>query len=117
MIFIGWEYYLGQFEMIYDVDGSTRQSISPKRAPRLISHTNRMIPLYIFKYFDVTVTSFGCVTGGMLMFGCLYFLSIYWTVAAGFQGTKSGTQLLYLSPGLGGGIYASLLLIKYTRQV
>ncbi|KAF9510792.1 hypothetical protein BS47DRAFT_1406808 [Hydnum rufescens UP504] len=116
VVFIGWEYYLGQFEIILNVDGSARPSIPPKKAPRLISRTNRMIPLYIFTNFDMVVTSFACVTGGMVMFGCLYFLSIYWNVAAAFRATQSGTQLLYLSPGLGGGLYWSLLLIKHTRQ-
>jgi Fungal trichothecene efflux pump (TRI12) len=117
VVFIGWEYYLGQFEITLNVDGSAHPSISPKKAPRLISRTNRMIPLYIFTNFDMVVTSFACVTGGMVMFGCLYFLSIYWNVAAAFRATQSGTQLLYLSPGLGGGLYWSLLLIKHTRQV
>lgn len=87
--FVGWEYLLELFEEDRVI------------APRVLSHTEAMIPLAVCRNFDVIATSFAALTSGMLMFGCFYFLSIYFIIVAGFSPTKSGSQLLYFSPGLG----------------
>jgi MFS family permease len=69
------------------------------------SHTKAvqpMLPLELFRFSDVWITYFNAMTGGMLLFSLLYFLSTYYVVVAGYGATKSGVQLLVLAPGLGG---------------
>lgn len=89
IVFVGWEYLLELFE---------EGRMAP---PQIFSTTEAMIPLAVCRNFDVMATSFAALTSGMLMFGCFYFLSIYFIIVAGFSPTKSGSQLLYFSPGLG----------------
>lgn len=91
-IFCIWEYWLGQYEVLFNHDGSRmypdKELVIP---PRLVSHTSRMIPLWIFLNRQVSIAFYCAFTGGMVMFGCLYFLAIYWSIVAGFQNTKGGT--------------------------
>lgn len=155
LIFVGWELYLGKYEIRFAPDGTR---LDPEKElkipPRIISHTNRMLPLWIFKNHQISIVFFSAFTGGMVMFGCLYFLAIYWSIVAGFENTKTGeffvlflpsvrlsipsgtlasdvafvmllthpgsrvgTQLVYLTPGLGGGVWISSAMIKWWRQV
>lgn len=60
-----------------------------------------MIPIELFKSSSVWITYLNALTGGMLLFSCLYFLSTYFVIVAGYGPTKSGVQLLYLAPGMG----------------
>lgn len=87
-----WEYILGR---------PMNPSFSPKSLRGRTAHIEPMIPLHLFKSFDVCVSYFVALAGGMALFACLYFLSIYFVIVAGLSATKSGTQLLYLAPGLG----------------
>jgi len=75
-----------------------------------------MMPLYIFTDFNVFATSLSCFAGGMVMFGCFYFVAIYFNISAGYSGSKSGAQLLYFTPGLGTGVYSSLVIVGYLKQ-
>lgn len=108
VVFIGWEMYLGIYEVRFHepegegvaprpIEGSNvvvdpdTGEIRPFRIPpRLISHTQRMLPLWIFRNHQIPVVFFSAFTGGMVMFGCLYFLAIYWSIVAGFENTKTG---------------------------
>lgn len=88
-IFIIWQHILGRYEA------------GKSTPPKILSHTEAIIPLSVFRSYDVVATSFAALSSGMVMFGCFYFLSIYFIIVAGFSSTKSGTQLLYFAPGLG----------------
>lgn len=113
ILFFAWEYILEPSE-----ERRAKSSPNQKRAQLTKHvHTDAMIPLAIFRSYDVCATCFSALAGGMVLFGCLYFLSIYFAVVAGYSATKSGTQLLYFAPGLGGGVWTSIALIKLTRQV
>ncbi|KAF8298347.1 MFS general substrate transporter, partial [Clavulina sp. PMI_390] len=99
-----WEFYL---------DGTTEELKTP---PRAVAHTSRMIPLWIFKNHQIPVVFMGAFTSGMVMFSGLYFLAVYWSIVAGFQNTKTGTQLVYLTPGIGGGVWVAAAMISWWRQ-
>lgn len=159
VVFIAWEIYLGQYEVRFVpgsdgstptptgsnvvIDPQTGESRPLRTPPRIISHTNRMLPMWIFRNYQIPVVFFAAFTGGMVMFGCLYFLAIYWSIVAGFENTKTGklekhlawfmvslrtrelvtdahvllgTQLVYLTPGLGGGVWIASAMIKWWRQ-
>lgn len=90
-IFVGWEYWLGKYEVRFNPDGSLMDPEKPVPVPpRFIFHTNRMLPLWIFKNYQIPIIFYSSFTGGMVMFGCLYFLAIYWSIVAGFGNTKTG---------------------------
>src|SRR5258708_2011614 len=129
LVFLAWELYLGRYEIILNADGTVRprsnpdaspvprEHVLPKEPPPFILHAIRMIPLYIFTDFNVIAASLSCFTGGMLMFGCFYFIAIYFNISAGFSSSNSGVQLLYFTPGLGTGVYLSLAIVGYLKQV
>ena len=129
LAFLAWELFLGRYEIILNADGTIRLPRNPdtsivpgehiplREPPRFVSHTTRMMPLYIFTNFNVIATSLSCFAGGMLMFGCFYFIAIYFNISAGFSSSKSGAQLLYFAPGIGTGVYLSLIIIARLKQV
>lgn len=119
IIFFFWEYFVGKYEIIFNSDGTPRRdpNVPLKHPPRIIKYTQRMLPLYVFKNRQIDANFFAAFSGGMVMFGCLYFLAIYWRLVAGYESTKSGTQLVYFAPGLGGGVWIWTVLVKTTRQV
>jgi hypothetical protein len=91
-----------------------------------------MIPLALFKSSDVWISYFNALTGGMLLFSCLYFLSTYFVVVVGYSPVRSTLQLLLIAPGLGTcrkqslmpfsnpwlgiGSYVGIFMIKKYRQ-
>jgi len=91
VMFLGWEYWLGKYEVRFNRDGSLMYPEKPLRIPPwIISHTNRMLPLWIFTNYQIPVIFLSSFTGGMVMFGCLYFLAIYWSIVAGYEDTRTG---------------------------
>jgi hypothetical protein len=118
VVLIVWEYYVGLYEVRFGADEKPVNPSKPLRIPPpLIKHTQRMLPLYIFKSHQIDVLFLSGFTSGMLMFGAFYFLAIYYRIVAGYEGTKSGTQLTYFAPGLGGGVWLWSLIVRTTRQV
>ncbi|KAF8306383.1 MFS general substrate transporter, partial [Clavulina sp. PMI_390] len=121
---IVWQFYLGQYDVRFGPDGKTPvlqtradgTTEELKIPPRAIAHTSRMIPLWIFKNYQIPVVFFGAFTSGMVMFSGLYFLAVYWSIVAGFKNTKTGTQLVYLTPGIGGGVWVAAAMITWWRQ-
>ncbi|KAF8312005.1 MFS general substrate transporter [Clavulina sp. PMI_390] len=75
-----------------------------------------MIPLVLFKKADVWASYFTGLTGGMMLFSCLYFLSTYFVIVRGYDAVKSALQLLVVAPGLGLGSYVGIFMIKIWRQ-
>ena len=61
-----------------------------------------MVPLELFQSPDVWISYFNALTGGMLLFSCLYFLSTYFVIVVGYSAVRSAIQLLFVAPGLGG---------------
>ncbi|KAF8300500.1 MFS general substrate transporter [Clavulina sp. PMI_390] len=110
---IVWEPYLGQYDVRSGPDGKTPilkaradgMTEDLKIPPRPIAHTSRMIPLWIFKNHQIPVVFFGAFTSRMVILSGLYFLAVRWNTVAGFQNTKTGIRLVYLTPGIGGGVW------------
>ncbi len=46
------------------------------------------------------------ITDSLAMTGVLYFVDIYFTLVKGYSASKAGIQLLYYTPGIGGGVYS-----------
>lgn len=102
-LLIGWEWVVGKYTQAA-VDEA--QGVSPRRFPNFVYScpkafrlTDPMLPLDIFKSYDVCATSFAAMTGGMVLFSAFYFLAIYFSIVKGLEPTKAGVQLLYFSPG------------------
>ena len=87
----------------YEVRRST-PSLWRKLRTRWVTYTKGvepMIPLTLFRSSNVWISYFNALTGGMLLFSCLYFLSTYFVVVVGYTAARSALQLLLIAPGLG----------------
>jgi MFS family permease len=79
-------------------------------------HVQPMLPLELFRSYDICVLQYGCFVSGIVMFVMFYFVAIFMTVVSGLPPDQAGIQLLYFAPGLGGGSLVSIRLIKRFRQ-
>jgi uncharacterized membrane protein YdcZ (DUF606 family) len=70
-----------------------------------------MIPLEIFRDWDVTICSWNNLSSGMVMFGQFYYIAIYFTIVFSYSPQEAGQQLLYFLPGLGVGAWTSIFLV------
>jgi hypothetical protein len=93
--FLLWSWLLETYEK------AASEPTSTKKVPKLFRTMEAMIPFDIYRSYDVCAANFASLTGGMVMFGCFYFVSIYFILVAGYSPTKSGVQLLYFAPGMG----------------
>lgn len=76
-----------------------------------------MLPWHIFTTKDVGLLCFINFATGTAMYSVLYFCSIYFTMVKLYNSDQAGVQLLYYTPGLGVGVYASMFLCnKYPRK-
>lgn len=69
--------------------------------PKFFARTEAMIPLSVFRSYDVVATFLAAYCSGLLMFGCIYFLSVYYIVVANFSPTASSSQVSVFLPGIG----------------
>ncbi|KAG8899769.1 hypothetical protein FRB99_006452 [Tulasnella sp. 403] len=118
-LLIGWEMLLGRYvkAAVDEAEGRPRRYPSfVYSCPKWFQLTDPMMPLDIFKSYDVCATSFAAMTGGMVLFSCFYFLAIYFSIVKGLSATKAGIQLLYFSPGIGIGVIIAMRLIKIFLQ-
>lgn len=69
-----------------------------------------MIPSTLFRKKDTTLLMIINFSAGVSLVSAFYFVSYYWQLAEGYSSSKAGTQLLYYTPGLGVGVYATLLM-------
>ena len=69
-----------------------------------------MIPWKILTHKDICLLFFTETTSGMALYAILYFTNIYFISVEGYSSDKAGVQLLYFTPGIGGGVIASSLL-------
>ncbi|TFY72948.1 hypothetical protein EVG20_g67 [Dentipellis fragilis] len=105
--FIGcllWEYIL------------EREQTSPTPSGSRILWAEPILPLDIFRSFDVCAVQAGSFVSGMVMLVLFYFVSIFMTIVNGLSATSAGAQLLYLAPGMGGGTYIAITMVKRLRQ-
>jgi hypothetical protein len=70
-----------------------------------------MIPLEIFRDWDVTICQWNNLSGGMVMYGQFYYIAIYFTIVFLYSPQQAGQQLLYFLPGLGVGAWSAIILV------
>ncbi|KAI0699560.1 major facilitator superfamily domain-containing protein [Cytidiella melzeri] len=102
--FLLWEYHIERTE---------HANMSSKI--RLL-YTDPMIPLDIFKSRDICIVMYATMISGLVMLVMFYFVAIFFIVVSDLSPTKSGAQLIYFAPGMGGGSLISINLIKWIRQ-
>ncbi|KAJ4354482.1 uncharacterized protein N0V89_006219 [Didymosphaeria variabile] len=77
---------------------------------RIFTRQVAMIPSTLFRKKDVTLLMIINFSAGVSLVSAFYFVSYYWQLAEGYSSSKAGTQLLYYTPGLGVGVYTTLLM-------
>ncbi|KIJ18729.1 hypothetical protein PAXINDRAFT_129099, partial [Paxillus involutus ATCC 200175] len=75
-----------------------------------------MLPLEIFRSYDICAVLYGSFVSGMVMLVMFYFISIFMTIVAGYSPAKAGVQLVYFAPGMGAGSLVSIRMISKLRQ-
>lgn len=116
IIFIIWEYlvdhsadhlavtYHSDVESPYKNDGSQTKAGNRARAARLSPSftriTDPMLPMTMFRSYDIIATDFATMASGMIMLGIFYFVAIFFVIVGGSDPVSAGTQLLYFAPGM-----------------
>ncbi|CAG7850677.1 SubName: Full=Related to putative multidrug transporter {ECO:0000313/EMBL:CCA69717.1} [Serendipita indica DSM 11827] len=77
--------------------------------PAFTRVTDAMLPINMFRSFDVVATDFAVMTSGMVMLGIFYFVAIFYIIVDGKGPVSSAIQL-------GIGTVISLILIRFVRQ-
>jgi hypothetical protein len=80
---------------------------------RVFTRQAAMIPSTLFRKKDTTLLMIINFSAGVSLVSAFYFVSYYWQLAEGYSASKAGTQLLYYTPGLGIGVYATLAMCNY----
>jgi hypothetical protein len=80
---------------------------------RIFTRQAAMIPSTLFRKKDTTLLMIINFSAGVSLVSAFYFVSYYWQLAEGYPSSKAGTQLLYYTPGLGIGVYATLAMCNY----
>ena len=75
------------------------------------AHASPMIPLEIFRDWDVVICMGNNVASGMVMFGQFYYIAIYFTIVFSYTPQEAGQQLLYFLPGLGVGAWSAIIFV------
>jgi hypothetical protein len=70
-----------------------------------------MIPLEIFRDWDVCICQWNNLASGMVMFGQFYYIAIYFTIVFSYSPQQAGQQLLYFLPGLGVGAWSAIFFV------
>lgn len=63
-------------------------------------HAQPMLPLKLFRSYDICVLYYGCSASGVVIFVMFYFVAIFMTVVSGLPPDQASIQLLYFAPGL-----------------
>ncbi|PYH50079.1 putative MFS multidrug transporter [Aspergillus saccharolyticus JOP 1030-1] len=75
------------------------------------------LPYSLFERRDTIWLAILTFATGAASYSIFYFISIYYILVAGYSTSKSGRELLYYIPGLGGGVYAAVYMCNiYPRQ-
>jgi len=108
-VFIAWEYLVGHATdhlALRSRDPENANGYTGKRskaaslAPKFTRITDPMLPLSMFRSYDIVATDFGTFTSGMVMLGVLYQVATFYVIVNGSDATHAGVQLLYFAPGI-----------------
>lgn len=113
--FILWEWF-AEPPLIGEVDGTEKVQLSSRPS---WFRPETMIPLEVFKNYDVCATQFAAFSSGMVMLVNLiidvggssliqffffqvnfYFLAIFFTIVLNKDASQAGVQLIYFAPGM-----------------
>ncbi|KAF7363342.1 MFS domain-containing protein [Mycena sanguinolenta] len=75
-----------------------------------------MIPMEVFKSYDHCAVQYGTFVAGMVMLVMFYFIAIFMTIVNQLSASQAGIQLVYFAPGMGGGSFIAIQLIRFLRQ-
>ncbi|KAK1227116.1 hypothetical protein PQX77_009898 [Marasmius sp. AFHP31] len=75
-----------------------------------------MIPLEIFRNYDVVTVQAASFAGGMVMIVMFYFVAIFMTIVNGLDQRQAGIQLIYFAPGSGVGTFIALRMTSILKQ-
>jgi hypothetical protein len=119
LLFIVWEYvvdhsldhllyvHLNRGDVEYAHQGYAAQqqklglrSRFARFAPSFTHVTDPMVPMNMFRSYDIVATNFASMCGGMVMLGIFYFVAIFYVIVNGQDAVKAGVQLLYFAPGI-----------------
>ncbi|PVF95953.1 MFS general substrate transporter [Serendipita vermifera] len=134
LIFIVWEYvvdhsldhllyvHLNRRDVEYAQQGYSAQqklglrSRFARFSPAFTHFTDPMVPMNMFRSYDIVATNFASMCGGMVMLGIFYFVAIFYVIVNGQDAVNAGVQLLYFAPGIGIGAVVAIQLIKRIPQ-
>jgi hypothetical protein len=88
VVFVGWQYVL------------ERQELSPTPSSSTLLQVNPMVPLVVFRNYDVCTLQYTSFISGMVMLVMFYFIAIFMTIVTGYSATRAGVQLIYFAPGM-----------------
>jgi hypothetical protein len=83
----------------------------PKFIRPVFVYGTPMIPLEIFRDWDISICQWNNFAGGMVMYGQFYYIAIYFTVVFSYSPARAGQQLLYFLPGLGVGVWTAMFFV------
>lgn len=69
-------------------------------SPKFTRITDAMLPLNMFRSYDVVATDYATMVSGMVMLGIFYFVATFYVIVNGSDATHAGVQLLYFAPGM-----------------
>ncbi|KAI5864263.1 MFS general substrate transporter [Durotheca rogersii] len=72
-----------------------------------------MMPWNLVQNRNISLLCYINLATGMAMYSVLYFVDLYFTIVKGYHSDKAGVQLLYYTPGLGAGVYLSMILCNH----
>lgn len=87
-ICIFWEYIL------------ERQETASTPSKYRVLWADPMLPLEVFRSYDVCAVQYGAFVGGMVMISMFYFVAIFMTIVSGLSPKDAGVQLVYFAPGM-----------------
>jgi amino acid transporter len=85
---IFWEVFLEQKHKAFDTADSALYRVRP------------MLPLDLFRSYDICALQYGCFVSGIVMFVMFYFVAIFMIVVTGLAPGQAGIQLLFFAPGM-----------------
>lgn len=89
--------------------------ISPSR--HTVLNCDPMLPLEIFRSYNVCAVMYGSYVSGMVTFVMFYFIAIFMTIVVEKNPVEAGIQLVYFLPGIAAGSLLSIRMISKFRQV
>lgn len=86
--FIFWEYVL------------ERQLTAPVPPSVRVLATEPLVPLEVFRSYDVCAVQYASFVSGMVMLVMFYFVAIFMTIVLQLSPGQAGVQLVYFAPGM-----------------